>query len=106
MTTTAQHRDDQGEQGEQGGHGGKYAGGDRLGGGLVVQGLGVSLTGRDLDGIDVVDAHRLEVGHGEHNHGYLMTKKVAMGHLLDTVEVTPERTITPEHPTTTEESDR
>lgn len=64
------------------------------------------VTGLAAHGIDVVDAHRLEVGHGEHNHGYLMTKKVAMGHLLDTVEVTPERTITPEHPTTTEESDR
>ena len=38
-------------------------------------------------GIDVVGAERIEVGHGEHNRAYLVTKKVAMGHLLDTVAV-------------------
>jgi 3,4-dihydroxy 2-butanone 4-phosphate synthase / GTP cyclohydrolase II len=37
-------------------------------------------------GIDVVGTERIEVGHGEHNRAYLVTKKVAMGHLLDTVE--------------------
>ncbi|MBD7980591.1 3,4-dihydroxy-2-butanone-4-phosphate synthase [Oerskovia sp. Sa2CUA9] len=69
------------------------------------------VTGLAAHGIDVVDAHRLEVGHGEHNHGYLMTKKVAMGHLLDTLEITPEQgtgpvPTDPTTPTTTEESDR
>jgi len=59
------------------------------------------VTGLAAHGIDVVDAHRLEVGHGEHNHGYLTTKKVAMGHLLDSLGTTPDHT-TP----TTKESDR
>ncbi|MDF2846304.1 MAG: ribB, partial [Oerskovia sp.] len=59
------------------------------------------VTGLAAHGIDVADAHRLEVGHGQHNHGYLMTKKVAMGHLLDSLEITPDHTIP-----TTKESDR
>ncbi|BDZ43653.1 GTP cyclohydrolase-2 [Paraoerskovia sediminicola] len=41
------------------------------------------VTGISASGIDVVDARRLEVGHGTHNHAYLMTKKTSMGHLLD-----------------------
>ncbi|SDS51248.1 3,4-dihydroxy 2-butanone 4-phosphate synthase / GTP cyclohydrolase II [Paraoerskovia marina] len=43
------------------------------------------VTGLTASGIDVVRATRLEVGHGRHNHAYLLTKKVAMGHLLDTI---------------------
>lgn len=43
------------------------------------------VTGLTASGIDVVDTERLEVGHGVHNHAYLLTKKVAMGHLLDTI---------------------
>ncbi len=38
-------------------------------------------------GVDVVGTERLEVGHGAHNRAYLVTKKVSMGHLLDTVAV-------------------
>ncbi len=45
------------------------------------------VTGLVASGIDVVGTERIEVGHGEHNRAYLVTKKVAMGHLLDTVEV-------------------
>ncbi|GII99079.1 3,4-dihydroxy 2-butanone 4-phosphate synthase/GTP cyclohydrolase II [Sediminihabitans luteus] len=45
------------------------------------------VTGLAASGIDVVDAARLEVGHGVHNHAYLVTKKTEMGHLLDTVVV-------------------
>lgn len=45
------------------------------------------VTGLVASGIDVVGAERIEVGHGEHNRAYLVTKKVAMGHLLDTVAV-------------------
>jgi 3,4-dihydroxy 2-butanone 4-phosphate synthase / GTP cyclohydrolase II len=44
------------------------------------------VTGLVASGIDVVGTERIEVGHGEHNRAYLVTKKVAMGHLLDTVE--------------------
>jgi 3,4-dihydroxy 2-butanone 4-phosphate synthase / GTP cyclohydrolase II len=33
-----------------------------------------------------VATERIEVGHGVHNRAYLQTKKVAMGHLLETVE--------------------
>ncbi|MFJ2297875.1 3,4-dihydroxy-2-butanone-4-phosphate synthase [Oerskovia paurometabola] len=65
------------------------------------------VTGLAAHGIDVADAHRLEVGHGEHNHGYLMTKKVAMGHLLDSLEITPEHTPDTAPTThTTKENDR
>ncbi|MHA7133022.1 3,4-dihydroxy-2-butanone-4-phosphate synthase [Oerskovia turbata] len=60
------------------------------------------ITGLTAHGIDIADAHRLEVGHSEHNHGYLMTKKVAMGHLLDSLEISPDH---PTHPTT-KENDR
>ena len=35
----------------------------------------------------MVGAERIEVGHGEHNRAYLVTKKMAMGHLLETVAV-------------------
>lgn len=59
------------------------------------------VTGMTAHGIDVVEAHRLEVGHGEHNHGYLMTKKVAMGHLLDTLEISPQAPTPPPTRTTT-----
>ncbi|SDF50046.1 3,4-dihydroxy 2-butanone 4-phosphate synthase / GTP cyclohydrolase II [Cellulosimicrobium cellulans] len=45
------------------------------------------VTGLVASGIDVVGTERIEVGHGEHNRAYLVTKKVAMGHLLDTVAV-------------------
>jgi 3,4-dihydroxy 2-butanone 4-phosphate synthase/GTP cyclohydrolase II len=48
------------------------------------------VTGLVASGIDVVGTERIEVGHGEHNRAYLVTKKVAMGHLLETVEVPPE----------------
>ncbi len=44
------------------------------------------VTGLVAHGIDVVGTERIEVGHGEHNRAYLVTKKVAMGHLLETVE--------------------
>ncbi|WP_265521250.1 3,4-dihydroxy-2-butanone-4-phosphate synthase [Oerskovia flava] len=43
------------------------------------------VTGLTASGIDVVGSHRLEVGHGVHNHSYLLTKKVSMGHLLETI---------------------
>lgn len=45
------------------------------------------VTGLVASGIDVAGTERIEVGHGEHNRAYLVTKKVAMGHLLDTVQV-------------------
>ena len=45
------------------------------------------VTGLVASGIDVVGAERIEVGHGEHNRAYLVTKKMAMGHLLETVAV-------------------
>ncbi|MDF9877946.1 3,4-dihydroxy 2-butanone 4-phosphate synthase/GTP cyclohydrolase II [Cellulosimicrobium cellulans] len=45
------------------------------------------VTGLVASGIEVVGTERIEVGHGEHNRAYLVTKKVAMGHLLDTVAV-------------------
>ncbi|MBD5787513.1 GTP cyclohydrolase II [Cellulosimicrobium terreum] len=45
------------------------------------------VAGLVASGVEVVGAERLEVGHGEHNRAYLVTKKVAMGHLLDTVVV-------------------
>ncbi|WP_069387921.1 3,4-dihydroxy-2-butanone-4-phosphate synthase [Cellulosimicrobium cellulans] len=44
------------------------------------------VTGLVAHGVDVVGTERLEVGHGAHNRAYLQTKKVAMGHLLETVE--------------------
>jgi 3,4-dihydroxy 2-butanone 4-phosphate synthase/GTP cyclohydrolase II len=44
------------------------------------------VTGLVASGIDVAGTERIEVGHGEHNRAYLVTKKVAMGHLLDTVQ--------------------
>lgn len=47
------------------------------------------VTGLAASGIDVVDTVHLEVGHTVQNHQYLVTKKVAMGHVLDTIEVTP-----------------
>lgn len=43
------------------------------------------VTGLVAHGVDVVGTERLEVGHGAHNRAYLQTKKVAMGHLLETV---------------------
>lgn len=45
------------------------------------------VTGLVASGIEVAGTERIEVGHGEHNRAYLVTKKVAMGHLLDTVQV-------------------
>ncbi|MBN0039906.1 3,4-dihydroxy-2-butanone-4-phosphate synthase [Cellulosimicrobium cellulans] len=53
------------------------------------------VTGLVASGIDVVGTERIEVGHGEHNRAYLVTKKVAMGHLLDTVAV-PDGTVVAE----------
>ena len=50
------------------------------------------VTGLVASGIDVVGTERIEVGHGEFNRAYLVTKKVAMGHLLDTVQV-PDGTV-------------
>ncbi|WP_435739041.1 3,4-dihydroxy-2-butanone-4-phosphate synthase [Cellulosimicrobium sp. PMB13] len=44
------------------------------------------VTGLVAHGIDVAATERIEVGHGEHNRAYLVTKKVAMGHLLETIE--------------------
>lgn len=44
------------------------------------------VTGLVAHGIDVAGTERIEVGHGEHNRAYLVTKKVAMGHLLETIE--------------------
>ncbi|MBD8077849.1 3,4-dihydroxy-2-butanone-4-phosphate synthase [Cellulosimicrobium arenosum] len=44
------------------------------------------VTGLVAHGVEVAATERLEVGHGAHNHAYLVTKKVAMGHLLETVE--------------------
>jgi 3,4-dihydroxy 2-butanone 4-phosphate synthase / GTP cyclohydrolase II len=44
------------------------------------------VTGLVAHGVDVVATERIEVGHGVHNRAYLQTKKVAMGHLLETVE--------------------
>ncbi len=44
------------------------------------------VTGLVAHGVEVVGTERLEVGHGSHNRAYLRTKKVAMGHLLETVE--------------------
>lgn len=44
------------------------------------------VSGLTASGIDVIATERLEVGHGAHNHAYLVTKKVAMGHVLDTIE--------------------
>ena len=44
------------------------------------------VTGLVAHGIEVVGTERIEVGHGVHNRAYLVTKKVAMGHLLETVE--------------------
>lgn len=44
-------------------------------------------VGLRADGITVSGTIRLEVGHGPHNHDYLVTKKVHMGHVLDTVQV-------------------
>ena len=45
------------------------------------------VVGLRADGITVTSTIRLEVGHGPHNHDYLVTKKVHMGHVLDTVQV-------------------
>ena len=45
------------------------------------------VVGLRADGITVTGTIRLEVGHGPHNHDYLVTKKVHMGHVLDTVQV-------------------
>ncbi|ROS74515.1 3,4-dihydroxy-2-butanone-4-phosphate synthase [Cellulomonas sp. PhB143] len=60
------------------------------------------VTGLAASGIDVVDARRLEVGHGVHNHAYLMTKKTSMGHLL---EVAPVDETVPVHGAGTSERD-
>ena len=45
------------------------------------------VVGLRADGIAVAGTIGLEVGHGPHNRDYLVTKKVHMGHVLDSVEV-------------------
>ncbi|MGO1317426.1 MAG: GTP cyclohydrolase II [Cellulomonadaceae bacterium] len=47
------------------------------------------VTGLAASGIAVVEMVHLEVGHTVQNHRYLTTKKLAMGHLMDTIEITP-----------------
>ncbi|MBI9115387.1 3,4-dihydroxy-2-butanone-4-phosphate synthase [Sanguibacter suaedae] len=44
-------------------------------------------TGLTASGIDVASTVRIEVGHTPENHQYLVTKKVSMGHLLESVSV-------------------
>lgn len=58
------------------------------------------VSGLTANGIDVATTRRLEVGHTTHNHAYLLTKKLAMGHVLDTIEPSVSAT------TTTEEDPR
>jgi 3,4-dihydroxy 2-butanone 4-phosphate synthase/GTP cyclohydrolase II len=43
------------------------------------------VTGLVASGVEVTDVLQLAVGHTPHNHRYLITKKTAMGHLLDWV---------------------
>lgn len=43
------------------------------------------VTGLVASGLEVSDVLQLAVGHTPHNHRYLVTKKTAMGHLLDWV---------------------
>ena len=66
-------------------------------------------TGLTASGIDVTRTVRIEVGHTPENHQYLVTKKVSMGHLLETISVdvpAPPAVQTREHPDPTEEDPR
>lgn len=56
------------------------------------------VTGLTANGVDVAATRRIEVGHTPHNHAYLLTKKLAMGHVLDTVEAPASTTTTEEDP--------
>ncbi len=51
------------------------------------------VTGLVASGIEVSDVLSLAVGHTRHNHHYLVTKKTAMGHLLDWVTTEEEPTL-------------
>ncbi|PFG33127.1 GTP cyclohydrolase II [Sanguibacter antarcticus] len=67
------------------------------------------VTGLTASGIDVDQMVRIEVGHTPENHQYLVTKKVSMGHLLDTIAVdvpAAPAVQTVEHTTPTEEDPR
>ena len=54
------------------------------------------VTGLTANGVDVAGTRRIEVGHTPHNQAYLLTKKLAMGHVLDTVVAPASTTITTE----------